>query len=189
MRVLNELSHLRCDQLIFTNRLVRHFEASPWAVEGWGTCRACPRAVESRHGGCLARPRRHACSQGGLGAVGRRCDRSRPVRLESCHPPRGRPPVARPGFWSVQRTRQVFLGLSAHCAFDGLKESHIGEWVDEIAATPRPRTSNTLTDACRRSATPRRSRMLPGESDLQNFDRSCLIAGFGTKSPATASRS
>ncbi len=33
VRVLNELSHLRCDQLIFTNRLVRHFEASPWAVE------------------------------------------------------------------------------------------------------------------------------------------------------------
>lgn len=30
---VDELSHYVCDQLIFTNRLVRHFEASPWAVE------------------------------------------------------------------------------------------------------------------------------------------------------------
>lgn len=30
---VTELSHYVCDQLIFTNRLVRHFEASPWAVD------------------------------------------------------------------------------------------------------------------------------------------------------------
>lgn len=30
---VHELSHYVCDQLIFTNRLVRHFEAGPWAVE------------------------------------------------------------------------------------------------------------------------------------------------------------
>jgi len=30
---LHELSHYICDQLIFTNRVVRHFEAGPWAVQ------------------------------------------------------------------------------------------------------------------------------------------------------------
>lgn len=36
---LNELSHYTCDQLLFTSRLVRHFEAGPWTVE---TLRALP---------------------------------------------------------------------------------------------------------------------------------------------------
>lgn len=31
--ILDELTHLHCDQVIFTNRVVRHFEASPWSVE------------------------------------------------------------------------------------------------------------------------------------------------------------
>lgn len=30
---IHELSHYVCDQLLFTNRLVRHFEAGPWAVK------------------------------------------------------------------------------------------------------------------------------------------------------------
>lgn len=29
---IDELSHFTCDQLIFTNRFVRHFEAGPWCV-------------------------------------------------------------------------------------------------------------------------------------------------------------
>jgi hypothetical protein len=33
VRILDELSHLHCDQLLFTHRLVRHFEANRWAVE------------------------------------------------------------------------------------------------------------------------------------------------------------
>lgn len=30
---IDELSHFHCDQLIFTNRFVRHFEPGPWCVE------------------------------------------------------------------------------------------------------------------------------------------------------------
>jgi capsular polysaccharide biosynthesis protein len=30
---LQDLSHFRCERLLFTNRIVRHFEPNPWAVE------------------------------------------------------------------------------------------------------------------------------------------------------------
>jgi capsular polysaccharide biosynthesis protein len=36
---LSELSHYTCDQLLFSSRVVRHFEAGPWAVQ---TLRALP---------------------------------------------------------------------------------------------------------------------------------------------------
>jgi capsular polysaccharide biosynthesis protein len=39
IRILHELSHIRCDQVLFTNRLVRHFEANPWGV---GVLRSWP---------------------------------------------------------------------------------------------------------------------------------------------------